>query len=133
MVSGRVDGFELAGLVIVALGIATLEEETLDFVGGVERESLGVVEGLRVILENASDIRGVGRAVFVDDFAEDQNFAGAEDVAWAPVEGAPIHVEAKVTFALRGETADRGAVEGQIVPAPYEELLVVLEHVQAAS
>ena len=41
-------------------------------------------------------------------------------------------MQAKIAFALRGEAADRRAVEGQIVPALDEELLVVIEHVEAA-
>ncbi len=33
---------------------------------------------------------------------------------------------------LGGEAADGGAVEGQVVPALDEKLLVVIEHVEAA-
>ena len=74
----------------------------------------------------------VGRAVLIDDLAEHHHLAGAEDVAGAPVEGAPIHVQTKIAFALRGEPADRRSVEGEVVPALDKELLVVIEHVEAA-
>ena len=37
----------------------------------------------------AADGAGVGGAVFVDDFAEDEDFAGTEDVGGGMVEGAP--------------------------------------------
>ena len=73
-----------------------------------------------------------GRAVLIDHLAEYQHLAGAEDVAGPPVEGAPIHVQPKIAFALRRKPADRRSVEGQVVPALDKELLVVIEHVQAA-
>jgi hypothetical protein len=39
---------------------------------------------------------------------------------------------AQIAFALRGEAADGGAVEGEVVPALDQEFLVVIQHVQAA-
>ena len=74
----------------------------------------------------------IGRAVLIDHIAEDQHFAGAKDIGGRPVEGAPIHGKAQVALALRGEAADGRAVEGEIVPALDQELLVVVEHVQPA-
>ena len=132
VVAALVDVLELAGLVVLALGVDAVEEEAFDLVGGVEgvavlRELL-VGEGL----EQAAHVAGVGRAVLVDDLAEDQHLAGAEDVGGRVVEGAPVEAEAKIALALRGEAADGGAVEGEIVEALDEELLVVVEHVQPA-
>ncbi len=40
--------------------------------------------------------------------------------------------EPQIALALRGKAADRRAVERQVVPALDQELLVVVEHVQAA-
>ena len=122
----------LPGFVIVPLGVEALEEEAFDFVGGVERVAVLLVELVGVAFEHAANVGGVGRAALVDDFAEDQHFAGAEDVGGRPVERAPVDAQAKIAFALRGEAADRGAVEGEVVPALEQKLLVVVEHVQAA-
>ena len=74
----------------------------------------------------------VGRAVLVDDFAEHQHLARAEDIGRRPVERAPVDAQPQIAFPLRGEAANRRAVEGQVVPALDQELLVVVEHVQAA-
>jgi hypothetical protein len=112
--------------------VDALEEEAFDFVGRVQRVPVLLVQALGVSLEHAADVRGVRRAVLVDDLAEHQHLAGAEDVARAPVEGAPIHVQAKIALLLGGEPADRRSVEGQIVKALDKELLVVIEHVEAA-
>src|SRR5882724_1393589 len=64
--------------------------------------------------------------------AEDEHFAGAKDIGWRPIERGPVDGQAEIAFALRGETADGGAVEGKVVPALDEEFLVVIEHVQTA-
>ena len=85
-----------------------------------------------VILEHAANVAGVGRAALINDFAEDQDFAGAEDVGWRPVKCGPIDAEAEIALALGGEAADRRSVKGQVVPAFQQELLVIVEHVQAA-
>jgi len=132
IVAAGIDVFELIGLVIAAFGVGAVEEEAFDFVGGVEGVALLLVKALRVAFEDAADIGAVGRAVLIDNLTEDQHLAGAEDIGRCPVEGAPIHIEAKVAFALGGEAADGGAVKSQIVPALDKELLVVIEHVQAA-
>jgi len=100
IVAAGVDVFELAGLVIGALGIGPAEEETLDFVGGVERVAFFFVEGFRIALEDAANVGGVGRAVLVDYFPEDEDFAAAEIVGGRPIEGAPIDAEAEIAFAL---------------------------------
>ena len=52
--------------------------------------------------------------------------------AGRPVEGAPVHVQPQIAFALRRESADRRAVEGQVVIALDQEFLVIVEHVQTA-
>ena len=132
IVAAGIDVFELIGLVIAAFRVGTVEEEAFDFVGGVEGVALFLVEALRVAFEDAADIGAVRRAVFIDDLTEDQHFAGAEDVGRGPIEGTPIHGKTEVALALGGEAANRGTVEGQIVPALDQKLLVVIEHVEAA-
>ena len=52
--------------------------------------------------------------------------------AGRPIERAPVDRQAQVALALRGEAADRRAVEGEVVVALEQEFLVVVEHVQAA-
>ena len=84
IVAAGVDVLELAGFVIVALGVGALEQEAFNFVGGVERVALLLVQLVGVALEHAANVGGVGRAVLVDDFAEDQHLAGAEDVGRTP-------------------------------------------------
>ena len=74
----------------------------------------------------------VRSSALVDDFAEDQHFAGAEHVRRSPVEGGPVDAQPQIALALRGEAANRRAVEGEIVPALDQKLLVVIEHVQPA-
>ena len=49
-----------------------------------------------------------------------------------PVKRAPIHGKAEIALALRGESANRGAIEGEIVPALDQELFIVVQHVQTA-
>ena len=132
IVSAGVDVFEFAGLVVVALGVGAFEEEAFDFVGGVERVALFLVQFVGIALQHAANVAGVGCAALVDDFAEHQHFAGAEHVGRRPVERAPVDAQAQIALALRGEAADRRAVEGQVVPALEQELLVVVEHVQPA-
>src|SRR4029077_13328276 len=85
-----------------------------------------------IALEDAANVGGIGRAVLVDYFPEDENFAAAEIVGGGPIEGTPIDTEAEITFALGGETADGRAVEGEVVPGLEEELFVVIKHVEAA-
>ena len=121
-----------AGFVVARFGVGAVEEEAFDFIGGVERVALFFVQLVGEGLERAADVGFVRRAVLVDDFAEDENFAGTENVRGAPVERAPVDAEAQIAFALRGKAANRRAVERQIVPALDQKLLVVVEHVQAA-
>ena len=90
VIAAGIDVFELAGFVIVALGVGALEEEAFDFVGGVERVAFFFVKLLGVAFQNAADIGAIGRAVLVNYFAENQNFAGAEEIGGRPVKSAPI-------------------------------------------
>ena len=132
VVAAGVDVFKFAGFVIAALGVGPREEKALDLIGGVQRVALLIVKAVRVAFQDSADVGGVGRAVLVDHVAEDENLAGAEDIRRRPIEGAPIHRQAKIALALRGEAADRGAIEGQVVPALEQKFFVVVEHVQAA-
>jgi hypothetical protein len=85
-----------------------------------------------VVLEHAAQIAGVGSSVLVDDVAEDQHLAVAENIGGHPVEGAPVDAQPQIALLLRGEAADRGAVEGEVFVGTKQKLLVVVEQVQAA-
>ena len=115
-----------------ALGVGALEEEAFDFIGRVQRVAVLFELPFGKRFEHAAHVGGVGLAAFVDDFAEDQDFAGPKDVGRTPVECGPVDAEAKIAFALRGEAANGRAVEGQVVVALQQKFLVVVEHVQAA-
>ena len=132
IVTTGVDVFKLAGLVILALGVFALEKEAFDFVGGVQRVAFLLEKVVGILLEHGAEVGAVRGAVLVDHFAEDHHFAGAEDIGGRPVEGIPVDVEAQVALALSGKAADRRAVEGEVVPAFDQKLLVVVQHVQAA-
>ena len=73
-----------------------------------------------------------GRSVLVDHVAEDQHLAVAEHVGRHPVEGAPVDAQAQVALFLRRESADRRAVERQVLVGAQQKLLVVIQQVQAA-
>ncbi len=63
--------------------IGALEEEAFDFVGGIQGVAALLKLGLGKALENASDVAGIRRSVFVDDLAEHQHLAGSKDVGGA--------------------------------------------------
>ncbi len=132
IVPAGVDVVELLRFMIMALGLDAIEEKAFNLVGGVEGVALAREELLGVSLEHAANVGGIGRAALVDDIAEHQHFAGTKNVGRAPVERWPVNAQAEIALALRGEAANRGAIEGQVVPALEQELLVVVEHVQAA-
>ena len=56
VIAAGIHVFELAGLVIAALGIGPFEKEALDFVGGVQRVALLLVKLVRVSFENAANV-----------------------------------------------------------------------------
>src|SRR5215469_6136410 len=87
---------------------------------------------VREKLEDAANVRGVRCAVFVDYLAKYEDLAWPEDVGGGPVECSPVNAETKIALSLRRESADGGTVEGQVVKAPQQELLVIVEHVQPA-
>ena len=132
IVAARVDEVEFARLVVIPLRVFSGEKKAFNFVGGVERVALFLVELVGVSLENSAQIAGVGCAVLVDDRAENQHLAVAEHVGGNPVEGAPVDAQAQVALLLRGKSANRRAVEGQILMGAQQKLLVVVEQVQAA-
>jgi len=92
------DEFEFAGLVVNLFGVLAGEEEAFDLCGGVQGVLLFGMEFVGVGFEHAAQVAGVGGTVLVDDDAEDEDFAVAEDVSWDPVESAPIDSEAEVAF-----------------------------------
>ena len=143
------DELELAGLVVAALGIDPLEEESFDLhrhvrdrlASGCLRLRLRPVAGgagstlpqlVGELLQPAAQVGGIRGPVAVQDAGEDEHLAGAEHVGGQPVEGAPVDGQSQIGLVLVREAADRGAVEGEVVLALEEELLVVVEHVQPA-
>src|SRR5271157_1749550 len=104
VVSAGVHIIELAGLVMLLLGVFSLEDKALDFVGGVERVALGCAQFSSKSLQNTANVGGVGLSILVDDIAKHQHFAGTEYVGRSPIEGAPVDAETQIAFALRGET-----------------------------
>src|SRR5271165_2395303 len=106
VVSACVYVFEFSGLVIAALGIRALEQEPFDLVGGVVGGVLFLVQSLGVALQHATNVGGVGSAALVDDFAEDQHFAGAEHVGGRPVECGPVDAQAQIALALGREATN---------------------------
>ena len=117
VVAAGIHVFELAGLVVVALGIHALKQEAFDLVGRVQGVALLFVQVRSETFQDAAHVGGVRAAVLVDDFAEHQHLAGTEEVGRPPVERAPVDAQAQVALALGGEAANRGAVEGEVVPA----------------
>src|SRR4029077_618940 len=105
VVAAGVDILELASFVVAALGIGTLEQEAFDFVGGIQGIAVLLVLFGGKPLQHAANVGGVGFSVLVDDFAENQHFAGPEDISRRPVKGAPVDAEAKIALTLCGETA----------------------------
>jgi len=132
VVAAGIDVVEPPGLGEVTLGVFARKEEAFDFVGGVKGVALFLVELVGIFLEHAAQIAGVRSSILVDDLAEDKDLSRTEDVGGHPVKGAPVDPETKVALPLRGETANRGTIEGQVIEALDEEFLVVVEHVQAA-
>ena len=107
IVAAGVDVFELASLVIAALGLRPLEQEALDFIGSVEGVAMLLVLLGGEHLQHAANVATVRFAVLVDDFAEHQHLARPEDVGRSPVEGGPVDAQTKIAFALRGEATNR--------------------------
>src|SRR5262249_8263071 len=132
VVAAGVDVLELTRLVITALGVCTLEKEAFDFICRVQRVALFVVQVVRETLQHSANIGGIVRAVLVDDVAEHEDFAGTKDIGGRTIERSPIDGQGKIAFALRGESSNRGTIERKVVPALDQELLVVVEHVEAA-
>ena len=106
VVAAGVDELELARLVVFLLRILAREQEALDLGGRVQRVLLLLEQLVGVVLEHAAHVAGVRRAVLVDDVAEDQHLAVAENVGRHPVEGGPVNAQAQVALLLRRESAD---------------------------
>src|SRR5579871_3685994 len=124
--------FEFAGFVIAALGVNALKQEALNFIGGVERVAFFLVHLLGKNFERAANIGAIRRAALVNDFAKDQHFAGAKNIRWRPVEGAPVQTKTKIALALGGKAAYGRAVKREVVPAFDQEFFVIVQHVQTA-
>ena len=132
VVAALVDIHELARLVVVPLGVDALEQEALNLVGGIQGVAVLRILLIGKLLQDAADIRRVRAAVLVDHFAEDQDLARSEHIRRRPVECAPVDTQAEIALTLRRKASDRGAVERKVVIALYQELLVVVQHVQPA-
>src|SRR4030081_624564 len=84
IIAARIYVLELARLVVDALGLWPFEQEALDLIGGVDGVAVLLVQSVGKNLQHAADVRGVGLSALVDDFAEDEHLAGAENIGWAP-------------------------------------------------
>src|SRR5579862_5248504 len=125
------DEVEPHRLVVLLLRILPSKQEALDLRRCVEGVLLFGVELVGVVLENAADVTGIEGSILVDDDAEYQHLSVAEDIGGNPVEGAPIDTEAEVALLLRSEAADGGTVKGEVLIGTEEELLVVIEKMEA--
>src|ERR1700738_495170 len=83
-----------------------------------------------ISLQNGAKVGSIRPPLLIDDLAEDHHLSRAENICRTPVEGGPIDSQPQVALFLRCEASDGRAVEGQVVPALDEKLLVVIEHVQ---
>src|ERR1700675_1013174 len=106
IVTASVDVLKFSSLVVMPLGVFSIEKKALDLVGGVERKTFLLVEMVRVALQDAANVAGVRTAILVDDMAEDQHLAGPKNIGRPPVESAPIHGQSQIALALRREPAD---------------------------
>ncbi len=113
-------------------GVGAGEQESLNFVGGIQRVAVLLELRARERLQHATNIARVRSAVLIDHFTEHQHLAGAEVIGRTPVERRPIDAQAQIAFLLSSEAADGGAVKRQIIPALQQELLVIIQHVQTA-
>src|SRR5262249_20278450 len=132
VVAARVDELEFARLVKSALGVAPVKQKSFNLCRRVQRVLLFLIELLGEGLQHAAHVAGIRRAILVDDVAEHQYLAVAKHVCRNPVERAPVDAQAQVRFLLRGKAADRRSVERQVLISAEQELLVVVEKMQAA-
>src|SRR4051812_32754404 len=110
VIAAGVHVLESLGFVIGALRVLTLEQEALDFIGGVEGVTVFLMLLSGITLENAADVSAVRAALLVDHLTKDEHFSGSEDVGGSPIKCRPIDPEPKVAFPLGGEAADRGTI-----------------------
>jgi hypothetical protein len=132
VVAAGADELEGAGLVVAPLGLLALEQEPFDLVGGVADDVVLGVQGVGVVLQPGPHVPRVGAAVLVLHQPEHQHLAGAKDIGRHPVEGRPVDDQAQIGFRLHREAADAGTVEGEVVAGLEQELLVVVQHMEAA-
>ena len=91
IVAAGVHVFELAGLVVGALGVRSIEQEALDLIGGVEGIAVLFVQLVAKQLQHAADVGGVGLAVLIDDLAKNEYFARPENIGRPPVKSSPVN------------------------------------------
>ena len=130
-IAAGADQIKDTGFVIVAFRVAAVEDETLYFGRDVGHGAVFLVHLLGVFHQASAEIRFVWLAVLAQHGTEDQNLARTEDVRRHPVEGPPVDAQTQIAFGDLGEAADGRAVEGELVGA-QQEFLVVIQHVQAA-
>src|SRR5208282_3482642 len=98
--------FELAGLVVGALGVRSIEEEAFNFIRRVQSVIMLLVQARGKSLEDTAHIRRIGLATLVDDFSEHHHLAGTEHVRRSPVECGPVNTQTQIAFALRRKAAN---------------------------
>src|SRR3979490_1057028 len=132
VISACIHVLEFSGLMVAALGVRALKEEAFDLVVRVKRITFLLVEFGREAFQDAANISAIGFSAFIDYVAEDEHLAGPEHISGRPIERTPVNSQPQIALALCSEAANGRAVEGEIVPALEQELLVVIEHVQPA-
>src|SRR3984885_7023153 len=123
---------EAASLVIRTLGVHPLKQEPFNLVRRIQRITLLVEQLLRELLQNAANIRAIRSTVLIDHLAEHHHLARAKNIRRHPVKRGPINPQPQIALPLSRKSANRATVEGQVVVALHQELLVVIQHVQTA-
>src|SRR5271165_6211683 len=101
VIAAGVHVFEPAGFMVGALCVRPIEEETFDFIGGVQSVVVLFVEIFGETFEDTPHVGRVGLATFVDNLAKNHDLAGTKDVGWAPVKSSPVNAQTQIAFPLR--------------------------------
>ncbi len=121
---------ELQSFRVVFLGVHALEQEAFNLVGRIQGVAFFLIQRVGIAFQDAAHVGGIWPALLLDHFAKYHHLARPKKVCRRPIESRPVDAQAQIAFLLRGKSADRGTVKGQIVPALHQELLVIVQHVQ---
>ncbi len=131
-IAARVHIFELPCLGKTAFRVDARKQKAFNLIRCVQRVPVLVELLLRQRLQQAARVARIGAAVLIDHVPVHQDFAGAENIRGPVVKRAPVNPQPQIALLLRCKSANRRAVEGQVLVGLQKKLLVVIEHVQAA-